>query len=153
MLKVLPDLTFPVTAKQADPLMDNLVQLNIIDAGLSEKTQRALALFFHTWDIWIKTGGKVDYRGPDGHTRMLQDGMAFVGSGNPVATRHGDLAAAHLAIDWHDTQMRLKKAGMPLLVGDVASLFDQCRDLAEYAIEIDKRVGLLMDYVGKRRLL
>ena len=150
MLTLLPDLKFPVTQAQFDPLMNNLVQLNIIDGALNEKVQRGLGLFLHTHDLWCKSGGRIDYRGPAGHARLMQDAMTFCGSGNPVATRHGDLAAAHLSIDFSDTQVRLKAHGMTLLSWDVNDLINQCRDLSEYSPELEKRVGLLMDMLGKK---
>lgn len=150
MLKTLPDIQLPVTIQQFNPLMDSVVQLNIIDAGLSDRSQRALSIYFHTFDLWVKSGGKIDYRGREGHTRLLQDAANFCGSGNPVATRHGDLAAAHLAIDFHDTQVRLKQHNLPLLSTDVSKLIAQCPDLAEYSAEMEKRVGLLMDFCGKK---
>lgn len=132
--------------------MSNVVQLNILDAGLSEKSQRALGLYFHTFDLWVKSGGKINYTGKDGHARLMQDAMAFVGPGNPVATRHGDLQAAHLAIDWHDSQMRLKAVNASLSP-EVAQLLVECRDLVDIPLETEKRVGLLMDYLGKRHLV
>ena len=152
MLKLLPDMVLPVTQAQVNPLMDNLVQVNILDGALSERTQRALGIYFHTFDLWCKSGGKIDYRGRDGHRRLVEDAMRFCGSGNPVATRHGDLAAAHLSIDWSDTQVRLKAAGMPLLSANVSDLIGQCPDLAEFSKETEARTGLLMDYLGKKPL-
>jgi hypothetical protein len=151
-LALLPNLVFPITQAQVNPLMDGLHQLNILDAGLSEKSQRALGLYFHTFDLWVKSGGKVDYRGQDGHARLIQDAMTFAGPGNPVATRHGDLAAAHLAIDYSDTQIRLRDAGLPLLSSNVNDLLNACRDLSEFAPELEKRAGLLMDVLGKKPL-
>lgn len=153
MLKLLPDLVYPITQSQSDALMDNIVQLNLMEGSLTEKQQRGLGLFFHIFDIWVKTGGRIDYRSREGHYQLVNDCMSFVGSGNPVATRYGDLPAAHLAIDFHDTMMRLKSASLPLLSMNVNDLLDQCADLAEYPPEMEKRIGLLLDYLGKRRLL
>lgn len=153
MLTLLPDLTFPIRQKQADPLMVNLVQLNLMEGSLNEKQQRGLALYFHTFDLWVKSHGAIDYRGKDGHTRLVQDAMTLVGPGNPVATRFGDLQAAHLAIDWHDCQMRLKAVGATPLSADVSILLEASRDLSEFPIEMEKRTALLMDYLGKRRLV
>ena len=153
MLTLLPDLKFPLTKAQFNPLMDNLCQLNILDGALNEKVQRGLGIYFHTHDLWCKSGGAIDYRGPAGHQRLMQDAMTFCGSGNPVATRHGDLAAAHLSIDFSDTQVRLKAAGLPLLPSDVSALIGLCRDLSEYSPEMEKRVGLLMDMLGKKALV
>lgn len=150
MLKVLPDLKLPITRNCCNPLMDQVVQLNIIDAGLNERWQRALGLYFHVYDLWVKSKGRIDYRTPEGHRRLVQDAMTFAGSGNPVATRHGDLAAAHLSIDFSDTQIRCAQAGLPPLSADVSTLLSQCADLFEMSAEMEKRVGLLMDYLGKK---
>lgn len=153
MLKPLPDIRLPVTQRQVDPLMEGVVQLNILDAGLTENSQRGLALYLHTFDLWVKSGGTIDYRGDAGHQRLMDDAMRFVGPGNPVATRHGDLQAAHLMIDWHDAQMRLKSASEPLLSANVNELLAASVKLAQYPIETEKRVSLLMDYLGKRMLV
>lgn len=153
MLQLLPDITFPVSHRHADRLNDDIAQLNILDAGVTEGKQRGLSLYFHTFDLWCKSGGKIDYRGEAGHARLVEDAMRFVGSGNSVSTKHGDLAAAHLALDWHDCQMRLKAAGQPLLSFDVNQLLVECAKLCEYPIELEKRTGLLMDFLGKRKLV
>lgn len=153
MLRLLPDLQFPITKGQFDPLMENVVQVNIIDAGLNDRFQRSLGIHFHIFDTWVKSGGKVDYRGLEGHARLLQDAMAFVGHGNPVPVRHGDLAAAHLSIDYHDTQTRLKAAGQKALASDVSSLLGECVDFSSFAPQDEMRVNLYLDYLGKRRLI
>lgn len=150
MLKVLPKFQLPITLHQFNPLMDNVVQLNILDTGLSEKSQRGIGLYLHTYDLWVKSKGVIDYRGPKGHQRLLEDAMTFCGHGNPVPTRHGDLAAAHLAIDWHDTQIRCIQTGLPLLSTQTSDLLSEARDLCEYSPEMEKRVGLLMDWLGKK---
>ena len=108
-LPLLPDLVYPVTKQQFDPLMTGVVQLNMIDGCLTEKHQRGLALSFHTFDLWCKSKGRIDYRGRTGHEWLIRDAMTFCGPGNPVATRHKDMEAAHLTIDFHDCQMRLKR--------------------------------------------
>ena len=153
MLTLLPDLKFPITKGQFDPLMNNLVQVNLLDAGVTEKQQRGLGLYFHTFDLWCKSGGKIDYRGPAGHARLMQDAMTFCGPGNPVAIRHGDLAAAHLSLDFSDTQIRLKASNQPLLSWDVNNLLNACRDLCEYSPQEEKQVGLVMDMLGKKPLV
>ncbi len=150
MIKSLPNFRLPITLDQFNPLMDNLVQLNILDAGLNDKAQRGISLYLHTYDLWVKSRGVIDYRGPKGHQRLVEDAMTFCGHGNPVATRHGDLAAAHLAIDWHDTQNRCLMTGLPLLSTDNSALLNEARELSEYSPEMEKRVGLLMDWLGKR---
>jgi hypothetical protein len=150
MLKLLPDVVYPVTSKTFDPLMTGLVQLNTIDAGLSEPEQRALGIYLHAIDIYVKTKGAIDYRGIDGHQRLIQDAFNFCGTGNPAATRHGDLAAAHLCIDWHDTMVRSIQTGLPLLPNDTATLLLDSRDLRGLAPMEEKRVGLFLDYLGKK---
>ena len=150
MLKLLPDLTFPIFRSQVNPLMDGVVELNTLDAAIPENMQRALGLMLHTFDLWCKSGGKIDYLGEAGHARLVQDATTFCGSGNPVATRNGDLAAAHLSIDWSDTQIRLMTARMPLLPTDTNSLLVMCRDLYGLSITDEKRIGLLMDMLGKK---
>lgn len=146
-------MVFPVTANQFDPLFRNVVQLNKLDNGITEKQQRGLTLFFHIYDLWVKSNGGIDYRGDKGQMRLVQDAMAFCGTGNPVATRHGDLSAAHLGIDYSDTQVRLMKADLPMLPNTVSELLKMCVALCEYPEETEKRVGLLMDYLGKKPLV
>ena len=149
-LKILPDLVFPITLAQANPLMDCVHQLNILDAGLNEKWQRGMGLYLHVYDLWVKSKGKIDYRGIDGHRRLVDDAMTFCGHGNHVATRHGDLAAAHLSIDFSDTQIRLRDMNWPLLSPNVSDLLRDSMQFSEHAPEIEKRVGLYMDYLGKK---
>lgn len=151
-LRLLPDIVYPITQNQVDPLMDNVAQLNTLDAGVTINQQKALTLYFHIFDLYVKSHGRIDYRGKDGQARLMQDAMTFVGTGNPVATRHGDLPAAHLSIDYHDTQTRLAQAGLPILSAVVNDLIAQCADLAAFPPQIENRVGLLMDYLGKRKL-
>lgn len=153
MLQVMPNPVFPVTLHQFDPLMNSVVKLNILDAGLSDKSQRGIGLYLHTYDLYVKSGGKINYLGKDGHQRLMEDALTFCGYGNPVATRHGDLAAAHLAIDWHDTTMRCIAMGLPLVSPDVSVLLNEARHLSEYSPELEKRTGLLMDWLGKKTLI
>lgn len=149
-LKLLPDMVMPVTQAQINPLMDNLCQLNVLDAGIAEPMQRALGIYLHTWDLWCKSGGRIDYRGKAGRERLKDDACRFVLSS--IVTRHGDLPAAHLAIDWSDTQVRLRAAGLALLPSDVNKLLADCSDIHALSIEMEKRTGLLMDYLGKKPL-
>lgn len=149
-LSILPDIIFPVTKDQFDPLFRGVVQLNTIDASVTEQQQRGLTLFLHTYDLWVKSGGKIDYVSKGGQDRLVQDAMTFCGPGNPVATRHGDLAAAHLAIDFSDAQQRLKQAGWKSLPVSVNDLLKASVQLCGYPPETEKRIGLLMDYLGKR---
>lgn len=153
MLRLLPDATFPITHHHADALMENVHQFNILDGALNEKYQRALGIYFHVFDLWVKSKGKIDYRGKVGNQRLIEDAMRFVGTGNPVAYRHGDLAAAHLSIDYHDTQMRLKEIGQPPMSARVSDLLVECQHIADLNQEMEKRTGLLMDYLGKKPLL
>ena len=44
MLTTLPDLTFPITPMQVNGLMDGVQQLNITEAGVDPRTQKALDL-------------------------------------------------------------------------------------------------------------
>ena len=143
-------MTFPVTGKQFDPLMDGVVQLNLIDGTLTEPQQRAIGLFLHVFDLYVKSGGKINYMGRDGHERLKQDAMTFCGTGNPVATRHGDIAAAHLAIDWSDTAIRCASVGLPSPPNTSQGLLVGCIDLCGLTTTDEKRVGLLMDFLGKK---
>jgi hypothetical protein len=149
-LRLLPDLTFPLRRDAINPLMDNVMQVNIVDAGVTENMQRALGLMLHTWDLWVKSGGRIDYRGEAGHARMIQDAMTFCPQGCGLDTRHGEIAAAHLSIDFSDTQIRLLTAKLPLLPSDPSDLLRRCRDLYPLSVEDEKRVGLLLDMLGKK---
>ena len=149
-LRMLPDMVFPVTPQQVNALMDNLVQLNLVEGGINERQQFALGINFHVYDLLVKTQGRIDYTGREGHRRMMQDATIFCGSGNPVATRHGDLAAAHLSVDYNDTQARLKGAGLPALPSQVSDLLGMCADLAVFPPREERRILLLLDYLSKK---
>jgi hypothetical protein len=151
MLRIMPAMAAPITRRQFDSLADNLHQLNILDAGLTEQMQRALGIDLHCWDLWIKSKGKWDFRFNAGHERLKEAAEIFCGVGNPVAERHGDLTAAHLAIDFHDTQTRLAGTGQPLISPDVHHLLNECRDLYELTLTDEKRVGLVLDFLSKRQ--
>ena len=151
MLTLLPDLTYPITSKQADALMNCMVKLNFMEAGLNERQQRGLAILLHVIDVCTKTRGKFDYRGQDGHRRLFDDSTSIAGSG--LGRRLGDLPACHLALDWHDCQMRLKASGQPPISGDVNELLNQCRDLIQLSVDDETRVSLLLDYCSKRPLI
>lgn len=151
MLTLLPDLTFPVTSKQADALMTDMVKLNFMEAGLNERQQRGLSILLHVLDVYVKTHGRFDYRGQDGHRRLFDDATSIAGSG--LGRRIGDLEACHIALDWHDCQMRLKAAGQPPISGDVNELLNQCRDLIQLSVDDEKRISLLLDYASKRPLI
>ncbi len=149
-LKILPAMVFPVTGKQFDPLMDSLVQVNLLDGTLTEPQQRAIGIYLHIFDLYVKSNGKIDYRGRAGHERLKQDAMTFCGAGNPVATRHGDIAAAHLAIDWSDTAIRCKQATLPSPPATASGMLGECIDLCGLTTIDEKRLGLLMDFLGKK---
>lgn len=148
-LRLLPDLLFPIRPGSINALMDNVQMLNIVDAGLNDRLQRALTLNFHIFDLYVKSGGGIDYRGEEGQQRMVQDAASFIG-GSTIASKHGDLAAAHLSIDYHDSQSRLKQADLPLLPSDVNQLIHMSRKLAEMPPQTEQRVALLLDYLSKR---
>lgn len=150
LLTQLPQLVFPITSKQADGMMDNVMKLNLLDAGVSERTQKALDLDFHCYEIKADTMGQVDYTGQEGHRRLLQDAMSFVGDGSPLVTRHGDLKAAFLAIAFNDAQAKLVKAGMPRLTNDVNLLIHSVRDLLTFPPRTEDRMGLFLSYLRKK---
>lgn len=150
MLKTLPVLSFPITASSVDPLFDSIVKLNTIDAGVPEPVQRALSLYLHCIDLFVKSKGKYDYRGVGGHSRLKQDAFRFCPSS--IVTRHGDLSAAHLAIDWSDTAIRCMQSGLPLPSNDVNELLLSSKDLAGMPPEDYKRVGVLLDWLSKKQI-
>jgi hypothetical protein len=151
MLKTLPDISFPITKSSINPLMDCIVQLNTQDAGLPEGMQRALGIYFHTYDLFVKSKGRINYLGRDGRERLKQDASMFVQS--QIVTRNGDLSAAHLAIDYSDTIVRCREMGITPLTGDVAALIAECTDMQGMSVEMEKRVGLLMDMLGKKSVV
>lgn len=131
--------------------MEGVHQLNILEAAVPERFQKALGILFHLTDTFVKTNGRVDYRGPEGHKRLLQDAMTFCG-GSSIVTKHGDLAAAHIAIDYHDSQIRLKEKGLPPLPSEVSELLRMCIDFANLPVQMENRIGLFLDFVGKKEL-
>ena len=149
-LKILPSIVFPVTPAQANVLHENVVQLNLVDAGLNPRQQQAIGLTCDIYDLLAKSAGAIDYRGVQGHKRLYADAMAFVGTGSPIVTRHGDLKAAHLAIDYSDTQQKLAKAGMPPISSLVAELLNESRDFANLPGREDDRCALLLRYLLKK---
>lgn len=151
-LSLLPNLVFPITGKQVHALMDNLVQLNALDAGLSDRDQKALDIVLDTYEIKAKTNGLVDYTGDDGHARLFQDAMIFCGDGNPVVTRHGDLRAAHLAIAYNNAQVCLKNIGMPALTDDRNELVRLARKITVLPLRTEERMGLFLSYLDKKKI-
>ena len=152
MLKILPQLKYPITRKQFDPLMDSIVNLNVLDAGITEPEQRGIGIYLHKFDLFVKSGGKIDYRGLAGHERLKQDAAIFCGEGNPVATRHGDLAAAHLAIDFSDTAIRCIQYRLPIPPNTPHGLLENCEALTGLSVIDEKRIGLLLDMLGKKHV-
>ena len=152
MLKILPKLVFPVTKAQFNPLMDSIVNLNLIDGTLTDPQQRAIGIYLHIFDLYVKSNGAIDYRDIAGHERLKQDAETFCGSGNPTVTRHGDLTAAHLAIDFSDTSVRCQQAGLPPPPNTPSGLINACIDLCFLTAQDEKRIGLLLDYLGKKAL-
>lgn len=152
MLTLLTDLTFPVSRQANKSLMDNVVQLNMLDAGIAENMQRGLGLLLGVDELYAKTKGAIDYRGVAGHQRLIQDAETFCPSGCALATRKTDLEGAHLAIDFSNCQMRFKAAGMPPLPCDVNLLLVMAKDLYGLSVQDERRIGLFLDYLSKRKV-
>ena len=149
-LQLLPDLVFPITSSQSNAIMNDVVQLNLVEAGLNPRQQQAIGITFDIYDLLAKSGGAIDYRGKAGHARLYQHAMNFVGTGSPIVTRHGDLKAAHLAIDYNDTQGKLAKAGMPLITDSVAQLLLESIDITNLPAREDDRMALFLRYMLKK---
>lgn len=148
LLYTLPDITFPVTSKQCNGLMTGVQVMNLAEAGVDPRTQKALDLELHIWELYADTGGRVDYTGQKGHARLYQDAVSFVPE--QVVTKFGDLRAAHLAIDFNNAQAKLKKAGYPLLSNNRDELINQCRDLLALPLRSEERLGLFLSYLAKK---
>lgn len=148
-LRLLPDLVWPLNSRQIEPLNENLVQFNVIEGGLSARQQKALNILFSISDRWVKSGGKLDYRGREGHRKLVEDAMNFVG-GSPVVTRHGDLAASHLALDYHDAQCRLIQAGQEQLPNAREALLALVKDISDMPIKLQDQLLVLLDYLAKK---
>lgn len=143
-LVLLKNLTFPLDPSHTDELLHNAMQFSILSKGVTERQQRALGLHFEIYALLARSKGTLDYTERAGHERLKTDAMAVMGGGNPIFTRHGDLAAAHLAIDWHNAQCRLKKAGLPLLADDTDALLVGCKDLVELPEKIEERLDMYL---------
>lgn len=150
MLKLIPDLTFPLTASSIDPLFSNLVQLNGLDAGIHEPVQRSVSLYLHIYDIFVKSKGKYDYRSHAGRAQIKQDAFRFCPS--QVVTRFGDLNALHLALDWHDTVRRCQQFGIAEPSANVNELLNASKDLVGMPPEDYKRIGALLDMLSKKSI-
>ena len=152
MLTLLPDLVYPVTGAQINALMDNVVQLNLVDAGLTSRDQDAIDIMLDCYEIKAKTNGAIDYTGLDGHRRLHEDAMRLVNDGNPIMTRHGDMTAAHVAIGYHDAQINLRTAGMPLLSSNRNDLLALSRDILQFPKRTEARMALFLRYLRKKKL-
>jgi len=152
MLTLLPDLTFPVSRQAANALMSSVVQLNTLDAGIAENMQRGLGLMLGVEELYVKSKGVLDYQGVAGHQRLIQDAATFCPSGCALATRKTDLEAAHLAIDFSNCQKRFMEAGIPLLPADVNLLLAMAKDLYGLSVQDERRIGLFLDYLSKRKV-
>ena len=151
-LTLLPNLVFPVTGGQIAALMDNLVQLNLMDAGLTSRDQAAIDVMLDCYEVFAKTNGAVNYTGLEGHKRLHEDAMKLINDGNPIMTRHGDRDAAHLAIGYHDAQICLQTAGMPLLPNNRNDLLALARDITQFPKRTEDRMGMFLRYLKKKKL-
>lgn len=148
MLTTLPPITFPITSKQVGGLMDCVQQLNVVDAGLDPRRQHNLDILLHLHELYADTHGQLDYRSPDGHRRLVQDSITFVPE--QLVTKHGDLRAAHLAINFNNAQAKLKRRGYPMLSYDVNELINQCRDFEAFPLGTEQRISLMLNYLAKK---
>lgn len=151
-LTILPDAVFPMTSQQCDAINANLVQLNVLDAGLHHEWQRALGLYFKIAELKAKTKGAIDYSGPTGHRKLMEDAMIFAGHGNAFTTRHGDLLAAHLAIAYHNAQVKTTQAGFAAIPNDVNALVKEANDFSSLPPQMEERLDLLLNFLKKRRV-
>jgi hypothetical protein len=150
-LTTLPDLSFPVTSSQVAGLMNNVVQLNFVDAGLNQLMQRAIGILLDTIEIYAKSGGRINYLGKEGQARLFQDAMTFAGPQTCLATRKGDLQASHLAIDWNNATKRLQQAGLTIVLpNNVSELLDMAKDLIPLPSQTDDSIGVLIRYLQKK---
>lgn len=153
MLTTLPNLVFPITVHSMDPLMTNMVQLNLVDGCLSRQQQRAMGIFLHKIDLFVKSNGYFNYLGKGGTDRLKRDAYNFCRDENALQ-RHGELAAAHLAIDYHDTVTRIQTSppipGFSALPNSVNGLLPLFTDLVGISDKEEQRIGLFLDYAGKK---
>jgi hypothetical protein len=148
MLTTLPELQFPVTRKQSAPLLQAVVQLNTIYAGMDERTQKAIGILLKTLELLADTDRKTDYTDPVGQARLFQDSEALVGDGTGLSTRIGDLRAAGLAIDFHNVFAKFKKKGWPLTCepGELRRLAIKYAQLSPRKLD---EIGLMLSYLRK----
>ena len=151
-LTLLPDLIYPVTGAQINALMDDVVKLNLVDAGLTSRDQDAIDIMLDCYEIKAKSLGAIDYTGLEGHRRLHEDAMRLINDGNPIMTRHGDMTAAHVAIGYHDAQINLRTAGMPLLSSNRNDLIALSRDILQFPKRTEARMALFLRYLRKKKL-
>ena len=69
-----------------------------------------------------------------------------------VITKHGDLRAAHLGLDFTNAQMKLKQSGFSELTIDRDDLINGCRDILNFPLRTEDRMSLLLSYLAKQPL-
>ncbi len=159
-LKLLPELIFPVTRAQANPLIESMTQLNFVYAGIDERTQKALGILLKTIELFVDTKGVRDYLGAAGQRLLFQDSESLVGEGTGISTRIGDLRAAGLAIDFHNAALKwnarpetIKKSLSSFistdLPVDVHRLRELCSTLAQLPPRKLDEIGLMLSYLRK----
>lgn len=148
MLNTLPPIHFPITSQQISALMDGVQQLNTIDAGLDHLQQKTLDNVLHVYELLADTHGKLDYRGEEGQRRLYQEAVTFVPEA--LITKHGDLRAAHLVINYNNAQAKLKKHGFPLLTTSKDELINMGRYLVALPLRTDERISLYLNYLAKK---
>ena len=149
-LITLPNAVLPLTSDQADGIRTNMVQLNILDAGLNEQKIRAIGLEFKIQELNAKTRGAWNFTGRDGHERIKDAAMAF--THGAMVTRYFDLLAAHVAIDYHNCVVKLRNAGLPPIPNTVDGLLELTMDLAHWPPQMEERVDLVLSFLKKSRV-
>lgn len=148
ILSTLPPIHFPLTFQQVGALMDFVQKMNVVDAGVDPRTQKAADIEFHIYELLADTRGTRDYRGRDGHARLVQESMAFIPE--QLVTKHGDLRAAHLAINYNNAQAKLKRHGFAPMTDNRDTLVNECRDLLAFPLGTEERVSLYLNYLAKK---
>ncbi len=154
-LKLLPELVFPVTRAQANPLIESMTQLNFVYAGIDERTQKALGILLKTIELLVDTKGVRDYMGAEGQRQLFQDSESLVGEGTGISTRIGDLRAAGLAIDFHNAATKWNASGMghkvfrEFMPTEVHRLRELCSTLAQLPPRKLDEIGLMLSYLRK----
>lgn len=149
---LLPDLRYPVDHRQAEALWENMGKLNVLDAGHDERTQRAIGILLDAYEVAAKKGPSWDYVGSRGaHQRLIEDAVKFAGPGTFV-TRHGDLAACHLAIDWNNSVITCDRAKYPEPPNNVTGLVSESRFFSELPPQLEVKIDLYLRYLKKKSL-